>query len=299
MSGETIAVFTKNWVNPNYAAMRRGVDQAAAKMGAKTVHWVPQTPDDPVEQIAMVKALATERPDAIVFNPADVGRLAEPFKAVHALRIPVVNIVNRAEYADKLVFVGADDEKLGYVAATTLLKALPANARIVIIEGPSVATTARDRSIGFQRALKEYPGITVTGSADGKYQQPEAKVQMRAILAKGARVDAILAANDAMALGALEALAEAGRPEGVPAIGINGIPDAVRAVGTGRLLASIDFNGFKLGCIAGMAALRHLRGEPVPRTIHLPIEIIDRTNYQKFLVPLEQLECPAWEDLVK
>src|SRR5690242_953652 len=85
MSGETIAVFTKNWVNPNYAAMRRGVDQAAAKLGAKTVHRVPQTPDDPVEQIAMVKALATERPDAIVFNPADVAQLAEPFRMVHTL----------------------------------------------------------------------------------------------------------------------------------------------------------------------------------------------------------------------
>jgi ribose transport system substrate-binding protein len=245
----------------------------------------------------MVNALATQRPDAIVFNPADVARLAEPFKAVTALGIPVINIVNRANYADKLAFVGADDEKIGYVAAQHLFRAMSGKGRLVILEGPASTTTARDRANGFQRALKEHPGVTVVANADGRYQQPDARAQMRAILAKGITLDALLAANDAMALGALDALAEARHPA-VKAVGINGIPEAVRAVAEGRLLASLDFNGFRLGCIAGMAALRHLRGQPVPRTIHLPIEIIDKANCAKFIVPLEQLQCPAWEELV-
>jgi ribose transport system substrate-binding protein len=197
-----------------------------------------------------------------------------------------------------VAFVGADDEKIGYVAAQYLLKALGGRGDIVILEGPGSTTTARDRSRGFQRALREHPGARVVACADGRYQEPEALVQMRAIVAKGTPVEGILAANDAMALGALAALVEASRPPTVKAVGINGIPEAIRAIEEGRLLASVDFNGFKLGCIAGMAAIRHLRGLPVPRTIHLPMEIIDKANCARWKIPLEQQQCPSWEELV-
>ena len=298
-SGETIAVFTKNLVNQNYAALRLGVDRAVAAMGGKTYHRVPAKPDDPTEQIAMLDALSSEKPDAIIFNPADIERLAGPFKAVERLGIPVINIVNRAAYADKIAFVGADDELIGYATAQYLLNAMGEKANVVILEGPPSATTSVDRSRGFVKALKEHPSIHVVASANAKYLQPEAVVQMRAVLATGVPIDGIIAANDLMALGSLEALTEAGRAQGVKVVGINGIPQAISAVESGRLLATEDYSGFKLGCIAGMAAIRHLRGLPVPRTINLPVQMIDKTNYTRWKVPLEQQQCLLWEELVR
>ena len=110
-------------------------------------------------------------------------------------------------------------------------------------------------------------------------------------------IDAVLSANDGMALGALEALQEANRSAVV--IGINGILPAVKLIETGALLASVDFNMFKIGCTATRAAIRHLEGEPLPEKILLPAEIIDKTNYRAWLVPVEQRACTEWSEVVK
>ena len=120
---------------------------------------------------------------------------------------------------------------------------------------------------------------------------------MAKFLHEHAQIDAVLCANDSMALGALEALNEAGQTAIV--IGINGILDAVRQIEAGKILASVDFNMFKIGCTATRAALRHLKGEPVPDKIMLPADIIDKTNYKAWLVPVDQRPCPEWADVVR
>jgi ribose transport system substrate-binding protein len=118
---------------------------------------------------------------------------------------------------------------------------------------------------------------------------------MAEFLARCPRVDGVLAANDAMALGVLSALA--GRA--VPVIGVNAVPDAITAVKAGRLLATVDFDAMKISAIATEAALRHLRGETVPREIMLPTQIVDRGNCHAWDVPLEQRRTPPWSDAVR
>jgi ribose transport system substrate-binding protein len=120
---------------------------------------------------------------------------------------------------------------------------------------------------------------------------------MEKFLAENPQIDAVLSANDSMALGALEALKQSGRSSVV--IGINGILPAVKLIETGAILASVDFNMFKIGCVATRAAVRHLKGEPLPEKILLPTEIIDKSNYQAWLVPVEQRSCPEWDEVVK
>ena len=81
--------------------------------------------------------------------------------------------------------------------------------------------------------------------------------------------------------------------------GINGILPAVKLIETGVILASVDFNMFKIGCTATRAALRHLKGEPLPDKIMLAAEIIDKSNYKAWLVPVDQRSCPDWSEIVK
>ena len=86
---------------------------------------------------------------------------------------------------------------------------------------------------------------------------------------------------------------------GVKVVGINGVPEAIDAIDAGRMLATENYSGFLLGCISGFAAIRELRGLPVPREINLPVEMIDRFNVARFKMPLAQQQCPAWEALVR
>jgi ribose transport system substrate-binding protein len=120
---------------------------------------------------------------------------------------------------------------------------------------------------------------------------------MEKLLAEHAEIDAVLSANDSMALGVLEALKAANRTAVV--IGINGILPAVKQIETGGMLATVDFNKFKIGCTATRAAVRHLKKEPLPEKLMLPAEVIDKTNYKAWLVPVDQRACPEWSDVAR
>ena len=292
----TIAIFTKNLTNPAYEAFRIAADRVARAAGARIVHYVPKQPDNADEQKAMVEQALKQPPDAVVFIPVDDVAMIESVKKLNEAKIPIVLVSNPLP-GSFVTYVGADDFEIGYKQARYLFDRLGAKARIVIIEGVPVAPTNRERVRGYQRALAESPGIEVLASGTGNYQQPDAKRLMVQFLQKYSEIDAVLAANDGMALGALEALQQAKRTSVV--IGINGILPAVKQIETGALLASVDFNMFKIGCTATRAALRYLRGEPLPEKILLPAEIIDKTNYKAWLVPVEQRSCPEWSDIVR
>ena len=155
----------------------------------------------------------------------------------------------------------------------------------------------RERMRGYQRAFAEFPGIQVLGSGIGNYQQPDARRVMEKFLTEHKEIDAVLSANDSMALGVLEALKATNRTAIV--IGINGILPAVKQIETGGMLATVDFNMFKIGCTAARAAVRYLKKEPLPEKVILPAEVIDKTNYKTWLVPVDQRTCPEWSDVAR
>src|ERR1700737_2200919 len=287
----TIAVFTKNLTNPAYQAFRIAADRIAGAPGVKIVHFVPKKPDNVDEQIAMVDQVLHDKPDAVIFIPVDDVAMIPSVKKLNQAKIPVVLVSNPLP-GSFVPYVGADDFEIGYREARYLFEHLGGKAKIVVIEGTPAAPTNRERMRGYQRAFAEFPGIQVLGSGIGNYQQPDAKRVMQQFLKEHPQIDAVLSANDSMALGVLEALKEANRTATV--IGINGILPAVKAIETGAILASVDFNMFKIGCTATRAALRHLKGEPLPDKIMLAAEIIDKSNYKAWLVPVDQRSCPDW-----
>jgi ribose transport system substrate-binding protein len=291
----TIAVFTKNTTNPAYESFRIAADQIARSTGVRTLHYVPKQPDNIGEQQAMVEQVLKDRPDAVIFTPVDDVAMIGSVQKLNAAKIPIILVTNPLP-GSFVTYIGADDFDIGYRQARHLFDTLEGKGKIVVIEGLPAAPTNRERVRGYQRAYAEFPGIEVLGSGIGNYQQPDGKRVMEKFLREHAQIDAVLSANDGMALGALEALKEANRASVV--IGINGILPAIKAIESGALLASVDFNMFKIGCIATRAAVRHLKGEPLPEKILLPAEIIDQTNYKAWLTPVDQRSCPEWNEVV-
>lgn len=291
-----IAVFTKNRTNPAYAAARLGADRVAARLSARVVHYVPEKPDDVAEQKTLVERAIAAQPDAAVFVPVHVTEMNASVRGFNVAGIPIVNYLNRLNEGKFVTFVGSDDYQLARDIAVYLFEHIGGKGDIVILEGVPAAVTSRERIRGFRDAIAEWPGIRVAASRAADYQQETARQVMAELLAQLPQFDGILSANDVMSLGAIEALKAAERR--VPIIGVNALPEAITAIKAGRLLASADFDAMKIACIATEAALRHLRGEPVPAEIILPVSIVDATNYQPWDRPLEERGCPKWEDVV-
>jgi len=290
-----IAAFTKNGVNPNYQAFLRGAERAAAAEGAIATRHVPATPDDAAEQVALLRAVLAERPDAILFAPADDRLLAAPVAEAIATGIPFIGFVNRMA-GGFASFIGADDVAMGRRCAAFMIEALGGAGDVVLIEGPDSAPTSRDRGRGFREAITAAPNIRLLGTAPGRYLREPGRAAMETLLAAHPRIDGVICTNDLMALGALDALDAAGRTALVA--GNNGTIDAAEAIAEGRLLCSMDYDGQRMGAIAAMAALRRLRGLPVPREILLPAELIHRGNHAAWLVPIEARPLPRWQEFV-
>jgi len=291
-----LAVFTKNRVNPAYDAARMAADRVAAEAGARTVHYVPETPDDMAQQKKLVAEALASKPQAVLFNPTDDVAMQEDVAKFAAAGVPVAVFINRMP-GKVLTFVGSDDVTVGYIIARALIQGLGGRGKIVALDGTPGARTARDRTDGLRRALAENPGVELLGSRVGYLQQAPACAAMAELLAAHSQIDGVWTANDVMAFGALEALRAAGRTARV--VGINGLPAAIEHIERGAMLASADFSAFNIAATAARAALRHLAGLPVPSEIMVPAELIDRSNCRRWKVPFAERAIPAWDDFVR
>ncbi|WP_155301134.1 sugar ABC transporter substrate-binding protein [Cupriavidus necator] len=295
--GERIAVFTKNQTNPYFQVLRQGADAAAKSMNAKVTHYIPTKPDSIPEQMSQIEDVIVKKADAVVFVPVDYKAMGPGVKKINAANIPVVNVTDRSDVGTFVSFVGASDYELGLKTASHLFKAMGGKGNVVLLEGVKGSLTNVDRVRGVQDALKAFPGVKLLASQPANYQRLQALQVMENLMQSYPQIDAVFAANDAMAIGAIEALQGANRKALVS--GINGTKEAIDAIKAGTMLATGDYNGFAQGCLGTMAAIRKLRGQPVKQDIVLPATVIDKTNYQPLDIPVEKRACPRWEDGAK
>ncbi len=292
-----LAVFTKNYTNPAYGAARLGAERAAAVFGDEVLHFVPNMGDDPVEQSALIaQALALQpRPDAFVFSPVHATRVDPAIREVVAAGIPMIGFVNPIAAAPMVSYVSSDDHQLALAIARYLFSHLKGQGRVLVVTGPEESYTSLERLRGFHDAAHEAPGITLAGQVAGDYVREVARDRTAAWLRTHAAPDAVLVANDIMAIGVLDALDAAGKTAAV--VGVNAIPQAIEAIAAGRMLATADFNAMQMACLAAECAARHLRGEAVPARIELPVEIVDGSNCAQWNLPYEQRPVITLEQL--
>lgn len=295
-----LAVFTKNLTNPAYAAARLGADRIATRLGATTAHYVPAAPDDAMEQMALIRAAILERPDAIVLVPAHETAVNSAIEAIHAAAIPLFTFVTPVSVGAPLTFVGSDDRALGAALAHRLCAEIENRGRIVIVEGTPASATSHQRSQGFAAALRSLPDIEVVATIVGNYQRADAREAFAALPLECREADGVLCANDVMALGVLDVLERGpsrrtGRKPLV--VGVNALPEAIAAIRSGRMLATADFDAMSMCALATEAAIRHLRGEFVPREIDIPVQIVDAANAATWDRPFESRPTRAWADV--
>ena len=256
-AGETIAVFTKNQTNPYFQAVRVGTETAAKTLGVKVIQYIPTKPDSIPEQLSQVEDVIVKKPSAIIFIPVDYKAMVPAVEKINAADIPVTNITDRSAGGKFVAYVGANDYSIGLATARKLLKAIGGKGNVLILEGVKGSLTNTDRVRGFNDAIKENPSVKLLASQPANNQRLQALQVMENLMQSFPSIDGVIALNDPMAVGAIEALEGANRKALV--VGINGSKEAVELIKSGKLLASGDFNGFIQGCIGMEIAVRNLR----------------------------------------
>jgi len=293
---QTLAVFTKSQGNPVARAIRIGAETAARAEKFAVLSFVPTSAESVAEQTSLAEEALRAKPAAVVFNPADVKALVPIVAKFIAAGVPVVNVNDRLAGGTVTAYVGSDDQAIARATARVLFKAMGGKGTVVILEGPPKAASSQARVRGFNEALKEFGEVKVLASQTANYARKPAATLMGNLIRKFPQIDGVLAGNDPMALGALDALAAAKRKALV--VGINASREAAGLIKAGTMLASGDYNGFVEGCVAAQLAIRAVRKQTLPKQAILRTIVVDKSNAAPYESSLESRTCPSVEQAV-
>jgi ABC-type sugar transport system substrate-binding protein len=286
----TIAFVPKALNSPFWADMQQEAEREAADLGVRLVSLAADRETDVERQYQIIENLIQQRVDAILLAPAGSKELVPAIRKANDAGIPVLILDTRIDAAaaasvgaTAITFIGSDNFEGGAVAGRYLAKMLGGAGKIAIIEGISGHETADRRRLGFLKGIEAHSGIRVVASQTADWERARAYTVAENLLQAHPDLDGIFAANDEMALGALEAVAASRRLERVRVIGFDAIPDALANIASGRLLGSVaQFPGEmgRLGVRYAVALLRE--GKAPPAEILTRVEMIDRSNVGAF-----------------
>ncbi|SEN54194.1 substrate-binding domain-containing protein [Cryobacterium luteum] len=205
--------------------------------------------------------------DAIVVVPVQLETLQPQVAAAKAAGIPFLDVnatLNNSEVAGS---VQPDDVAAGEQEAEMMMEALGGSGNVVILQGPLGGSGEINRGQGIDNVLAENPGITVLAKDTANWSRDEAINKVKNwISAFGGEIDGVIAQNDDMGLGAVQALREAGI-EGVPVVGIDGIEDGLNAVENGDFIGTSLQNGTVQLATGVAVAAKIARGEEVDKNL--------------------------------
>ena len=232
--------------NPFFVTVKDGAQKEADLLKVDLIVTDAQNRLD--KQISDIEDLIQKKVDVLLINPTDSAGIATVVKRANKAGIPVFAIdrgIDVSTGANVIAQIASDNVFGGRLQARFLAKAIGAKGNVVELEGIPGASAAIDRKAGFEEELAEVaPDIKIIASQEAGFDQAKGlQVMQNIIQANPGKIDAVVAANDSMALGAIQAIQQAGakRPDGsrIIVVGFDAIDQALEQIRKGTMDATI------------------------------------------------------------
>ncbi|WNX85983.1 sugar ABC transporter substrate-binding protein [Agathobaculum sp. NTUH-O15-33] len=238
---------------------------------------------DSTKQLGDADTFIAKGVDLLVLVPNDAEAIVPAVEAANAANIPVVCLGIKAASGD-YIYVGSENYDAGHMQGEYLATTLPENAKVLYLAGTAGMQHSTDRRQGFQDALKEAgrDDVEILADLDGNYEMAKAMQITEDWIQKYPQFDAIVAANDQMALGAVEALKGANRLEGVQVTGVDGLAEAYTAIQAGEMVQTIlqDAPGQAEAAYGVMTKL--MAGEDPGKEVLVPFQSVTADNVAEY-----------------
>jgi len=248
-------------------------ENALAEAEARGINLLFSNADNSQEaQIAAVRSFIDHGVDAIILAPVIETGWATVLQEAQAAGIPVV-IVDRNVTADESLYltrVSSDFVREGRLAAAWLVQATSGKCKIVELQGTIGSSAARDRQIGFNEVIALFPDMQIIVSQTGDFRRELGQQVMANILntEDPYEICAVWSHNDDMAIGAIQAIKDAGLDPGddILVVSVDAIPDIFKAMADGDANATVELSPYMAGP-AFDAVVDYLAGEELPKWI--------------------------------
>jgi ribose transport system substrate-binding protein len=271
-----ITLIVKNLTNPMWIAVQEGAKAAAEEFGVNLTVLAPTVADSNEEQLDEVNQSIAKGEDAIVLIPADSKGIVPGVEAANAAGIPIINVntkVDTSTGAKIETFIAVENYTAAVSVAEKLIEMMNEKGTVIILEGKAGAQSSVDIVAGAKDTFAKYPNIEIVASQSAQWSRAEAYAVTQNLLQSYPNVTAIFAANDEMAMGALEAVDEAGKTGKILISGLDANADARQAVDEGKLALTCDKNGYGQGYEGVKAAVEFLGGKKLEEHIVVDTEL--------------------------
>ncbi|MCM3315459.1 ribose ABC transporter substrate-binding protein RbsB [Rummeliibacillus stabekisii] len=263
-----LSVSTLN--NPFFVTLSDGAKKEAKKEHVNLT--VVDAQDNASKQASDVEDLIQQDVDLIIINPTDSEAVASAVESANDAKIPVITVDRSSDGGKVVAHIASDNVKGGEMAGDYLKSLIGDGAKVAELEGVAGSSAARDRGEGFHKVADK--GLDVVKKQTANFNRSEGLTVMENILQSNPDIKGVFAHNDEMALGALEAIEAAGKK--IKVVGFDATDDAVKAVKSGKLAATIAQQPTEIGEIAVETAVKSLKGEKVEKNIPVDLELIKK-----------------------
>ena len=272
--------------NPWRIAQTKSLRDEAAKRGISLV--VTDAQGQTAKQVSDVEDLIARRVSVILLAPREFEGLTPALEAAKKANIPVILVDREAAGTagvDYVTFLGSNFVEQGRRAADWLAKSTGGKAEIVELTLTPGSSVARDRAAGFKEEIAKYPDMHIIASQTGDASRAKGRAVMENLVQSlGKKITAIYAHNDEMALGAIQALKDAGMKPGagVTVVSVDGERAALEAIQRGELAVTVESNP-RFGPLAFETIEKLRNKQPIPTKILLTDRLFDKTNAAQFV----------------
>jgi simple sugar transport system substrate-binding protein len=269
-----------NWNTANTESIRKAAHDAGIELRLEDAHR------SQANQVAALRSFVTQRVDVIAFSPVVETGYEGVLREIRAARIPVILLDRTIEVSDDTLYaslIGSDFVEEGRRAARWLLqntRHVPGKIDIVELRGTVGSAPANDRKQGFAEIIASDPRYRIIRSESGDFDRARAREVMAGFLqAEGRRNRVLFAHGDTMALGAIDAIEDAGIKPGsdILVISIEGSRKALEAIVAGKLNVSVECSPL-LGPQLMTVVKDLAAGKTVPRRVITQEFVFTREN---------------------
>jgi inositol transport system substrate-binding protein len=242
---------------------------------------------DPNEQIKQVENFITQGVDAILIHVIDQTIAPRITQLCLDANIPLVYFNRKPDdsalSAGKVVAVASPEVVAGNLEAQFVAKKLNGKGNVAILMGSMGTAPQIGRTQGSKDVIAKYPGMKVVREQTANFSRPDAVTVVEDWLASGEKIDAIIANNDEMAIGAVLVLEEKKMKDKVVVTGVDATSDALKFISDKRLDMTVFQNGGAQGRGAVQTALKLINKQSVPVFTAIPFEPVTFDNYKKYM----------------
>ncbi len=268
-----LSISTQN--NPFFVTLAEGAKEAAKKAGVSLT--VVDAGDDATKQVSDIEDLVSKNISVLIVNPVDSDAVTGAVEAAKEKGVKVISVDRVVNGVDMDCQIASDNVAGAELATKYIVDQLGKGVKTAELVGTSGASAAIDRSKGFHNIADKDLEIVASQTAD--FDRTKGMSVMENILQGNADIQAVFAANDEMALGAVEAVS--GSKKDVLVVGFDATDDAIEAIKKGRMGATIAQQPDLIGSTAVENAIKLINGKSIPKQIPVEVTLITKENAGK------------------